>query len=199
MAGLEEVKEYWDSRSPGLLHSEHEAGTAEFFADIERARYDDEFKYRYLPKVAEFDRHSGKQVLEVGVGLGTDLLQFAKNGSNVHGIDLTSGAIDLTRRRFELTGLDEKDVAKFTERERLLWHAYRTAKETSERVDAQVEAEKEKRSTAQPPAKGTEAIISAVLRPSLSESAPPSSAPIMQPMLTSEPNRSPVSDSLHSP
>jgi SAM-dependent methyltransferase len=106
VAGLEEVKEYWDSRSPGLLHSEHEAGTAEFFADIERARYDDEFKYRYLPKVAEFDRHSGKQVLEVGVGLGTDLLQFAKNGSNVHGIDLTSGAIDLTRRRFELTGLD---------------------------------------------------------------------------------------------
>lgn len=55
---------------------------------------------------------------------------------------------------FDRTGRDEKDIAKFTERERLLWHVYRTAKEKSERVDAQAEAEKKKRSTAQPPAKG---------------------------------------------
>ena len=48
-------------------------------------------------------------------GLGTDLLQFAQNGSNVHGIDLTSGAVDLTRRRFELAGLDaDLKQASFT-------------------------------------------------------------------------------------
>ncbi len=113
--GLKEVEEYWDSRSPGLSHSEHEAGTAEFFADIERERYGDIYKYRYLPEVGEFDRHPGEEVLEVGVGLGTDLLQFAQNGSNVHGIDLTSGAVDLTRRRFELAGLDaDLKQASFT-------------------------------------------------------------------------------------
>ena len=61
------------------------------------------------------------------------------------------------REAFEQTGLDEKDVAKFTEQERLLWHAYRTAKETSERVDAQADAEKKGRSTAKQPAKGNSA------------------------------------------
>ena len=46
-----------------------------------------------------------KKVLEVGVGLGTDILQFAKGGALAHGIDLTNKAIELTSLRFAQNGL----------------------------------------------------------------------------------------------
>ena len=74
MVGLKEVRAYWESRSPGLKHSPHEVGTEEFFNDVERERYGDVFKYVYLTGVAEFELHRGHGVLEVGVGLGTDIL-----------------------------------------------------------------------------------------------------------------------------
>ena len=103
---LDEVKEYWDSRSPGLRHSKHDVGSAEFLDEIEKVRYGNILNYKYLLDVAEFDLHSGESVLEVGVGLGTDLLQFAKNDSKVSGIDLAPRAVELTRERFRLAGLE---------------------------------------------------------------------------------------------
>ena len=104
MGGLKEVRAYWESRSPGLKHSPHEVGTEEFFNDVERERYGDVFKYQYLTEVAEFDLHRGHAVLEVGVGLGTDILQFARNGAIAHGIDITSRAVEVTAGRFRLDG-----------------------------------------------------------------------------------------------
>jgi ubiquinone/menaquinone biosynthesis C-methylase UbiE len=47
-----------------------------------------------------FDRYSGKRLLEVGCGTGTDLLQFARGGSEVVGIDLTPRSVEITRQRF---------------------------------------------------------------------------------------------------
>jgi len=45
-------------------------------------------------------------VLEIGVGLGSDLIRFARAGAKVTGIDLTEHAVQLVRRRLELEGLD---------------------------------------------------------------------------------------------
>ena len=104
MVGLREVREYWESRSPGLKHSHHDIGTAAFFEDVEQERYGDLFKYQYLTGVAEFMEHRGDAVLEVGVGLGTDILQYARNGAIAHGIDLTSRAVEVTTGRFALEG-----------------------------------------------------------------------------------------------
>jgi SAM-dependent methyltransferase len=44
-------------------------------------------------------------VLEIGCGLGTDGAQFAKAGADYVGIDLTDAAVDLTRRRFQISQL----------------------------------------------------------------------------------------------
>jgi ubiquinone/menaquinone biosynthesis C-methylase UbiE len=104
MADSKAVKSYWESRSPGLKHSQSEVGSLDFFREVEFTRYDDPFKYKFLKEVAEFSEHKGKKVLEIGVGLGTDSLQFAKGGALVHGIDLTARAIELTKKRFELEG-----------------------------------------------------------------------------------------------
>lgn len=106
MPDLATVRRYWESRSPGLTHSRAPVGSPEFFAEVERERYGDPFKYAWLPEVAEFDRHAGQRVLEVGVGLGTDILQYARAGARVSGIDLTDRAVALTRERFRQEGLE---------------------------------------------------------------------------------------------
>ena len=111
-----EVKNYWETRSPGLKHSDKEVGSKEFNDDIEYERYNDFFKYKYLTDIAEFDKHKGKKILEVGVGLGTDSLQYAKNGTICSGIDLTERAIELTTKRFKQNNLKGNFVsASFTD------------------------------------------------------------------------------------
>lgn len=105
MVSHKEIKNYWEDKSPGRKHSDKEVGSKEFYDEIEHSRYSDYFKYKYLPKVAEFDQHANEKVLEIGVGLGTDSLQFAKNGAKSHGIDLTETAIKLTKERFAMNGL----------------------------------------------------------------------------------------------
>jgi SAM-dependent methyltransferase len=55
--------------------------------------------YPWLFEVAEFKKHAGDKVLEIGCGTGADLLQFARHGAIATGIDLTSSHVELARRR----------------------------------------------------------------------------------------------------
>jgi SAM-dependent methyltransferase len=115
-ANPKEVREYWESRSPGLKHSQEPVGSPAFFAAVEREQYSDPFKYAYLKDVAGFDQHPREKVLEIGVDLGTDILQFARAGSDAYGIDLTTRAVELTSQRLEPEGLTGHfQQASFTE------------------------------------------------------------------------------------
>ncbi len=99
-----------------MTHSNANVASPEFFNEVEAERYGDPFKYRYLPGIAEFNDHADEKVLEVGVGLGTDILQYARGGSDVFGIDLTHRAVELTKRRFSLNKLSGTfKQASFTE------------------------------------------------------------------------------------
>src|ERR1700722_4227099 len=55
--------------------------------------------YPWLYDAAEFRRHEGEKVLEVGCGTGSDLLQFAKHGALATGVDLTAKHVELARLR----------------------------------------------------------------------------------------------------
>jgi len=55
--------------------------------------------YPWLYNAAEFRRHQGEKVLEVGCGTGADLLQFAKHGALATGVDLTTNHVELARIR----------------------------------------------------------------------------------------------------
>ncbi len=55
--------------------------------------------YAWLYDVAEFYRHAGENVLEIGCGTGCDLLQFAKHGAIATGLDITDQHLELARRR----------------------------------------------------------------------------------------------------
>jgi ubiquinone/menaquinone biosynthesis C-methylase UbiE len=98
------VQEFWEAGPCGakLVADDVERGSAEFYAELEAERYRLE---PFIPGFAEFDRWLGKDVLEVGVGLGSDFVRFARAGARLHGIDLTEAAVALVRRRLELEGL----------------------------------------------------------------------------------------------
>lgn len=98
---LDAVRDFWDEASCGeelLLPSKDRDGYAAQSA--ERYRLEP-----YIEELARFDDARGKQVLEIGVGLGADHQRFAEAGAKLHGIDLTPRAIEHTRRRLELFGL----------------------------------------------------------------------------------------------
>lgn len=61
--------------------------------------------YPWLYQAAEFKKHAGEDVLEIGCGTGCDLLQFAKHGARAVGVDITPEHLRLAAER--VNGLAE--------------------------------------------------------------------------------------------
>ena len=59
-----------------------------------------------MPRVMGFGKFRGARLLEIGCGMGTDLLQFARGGARCTGVDLTPRSVEITRHRFRLYGMD---------------------------------------------------------------------------------------------
>src|SRR2546421_2284268 len=98
----ERVRAFWQTHPCGTKFSAAEIGTREFFERIEAHRYEKEW---HIPEAADFASAGGLRVLEIGCGMGTDGAQFAQAGAVYTGVDLTDAAIELARKRFELSGL----------------------------------------------------------------------------------------------
>ena len=94
---IERVRDYWNEHIHDLEIARHPVGTKGFFADLEEYRFQ---KLDYLPKVVDFSGYAGRKVLEVGCGVGTDLLRFARGGADVTGVDLAEVSIDLAKENF---------------------------------------------------------------------------------------------------
>ena len=76
-------------------------GSLEYFQQIETLRYRvQNWQHDYF----RFQDFKGKKILEIGVGQGTDQIQFAKAGAICHGIDITQNHLDLTALNFKLRG-----------------------------------------------------------------------------------------------
>jgi ubiquinone/menaquinone biosynthesis C-methylase UbiE len=96
---INEVENYWDSRPCNIKHSNAEVGTIEYFNEVERRKY---FVEPHIIDFANFDNWSRKQVLEVGCGIGTDAVNFARNGAVYTGVELSNESLSLAKKRFEL-------------------------------------------------------------------------------------------------
>jgi SAM-dependent methyltransferase len=77
-------------------------GTKQYFDEVEARKY---FVEPHIPGFAEFERWRGKKVLEIGCGLGTDSINFARAGADLTILELSQASLDLCRRRFEVFGL----------------------------------------------------------------------------------------------
>ena len=104
---IDAIRDYWNHRIHDLEMTEHPVGTKAFFEDLDDYRFD---KLHYLPRLVDFASFRGQRLLEVGCGIGTDLVRFAKGGARVTGVDLAQTAIDLARRNFELNGVAAEEL-----------------------------------------------------------------------------------------
>ena len=99
---LEQIRTYWNNRPCNIKHSRSPIGTKEYFDEVEARRYANEPHNYTFP---EFERWRGKRVLEVGCGIGTDAVNFARAGAIYTGVDLSSESVKLAKQRFDVFGL----------------------------------------------------------------------------------------------
>ena len=99
IATIDDVKKYWDDRPCNVRHSSKEIGTKEYFDEVERKRYTAE---PHIPLFADFPAWKGKKVLEIGCGLGTEGINFARYGADYTGTDLSIESLNLAQNRFKV-------------------------------------------------------------------------------------------------
>jgi 2-polyprenyl-3-methyl-5-hydroxy-6-metoxy-1,4-benzoquinol methylase len=102
---VEDVRRYWDARPCNIHHSQKPVGSKEYFDEVEARKYKVE---PHIPGFAEFDRWAGKRVLEVGCGIGTDSINFARAGAQLTAVDLSTESINIARQRAEVMGVSDR-------------------------------------------------------------------------------------------
>lgn len=110
----DEVQNQWDANPCGSHYVKNAPQhTLDWYLEAEAYRYGN-----YAPWMAEtmeFANFAGKEVLEVGGGMGTDLAQFAKHGACVTDVDLSAGHLVLAQENFRLRGLTGRFVHRDAE------------------------------------------------------------------------------------
>ncbi len=102
-----EVARYWNQASCGTDHIKEEKFSRAYFEKVEAHRYAVEPE---IFSFAQFTRFAGKKVLEVGIGAGTDFIQWVRAGAESYGIDLTQEALDNVQHRLNLYHLKAKEI-----------------------------------------------------------------------------------------
>lgn len=102
-APLDTVRDYWNRRPCNLRHGRAPLGTREYFDQVEARKY---FVEPHIPGFSQFERWRGKKVLEIGCGLGTAGVSFARAGADYTAIELSDESLKLARQRFGIYGLN---------------------------------------------------------------------------------------------
>jgi 2-polyprenyl-3-methyl-5-hydroxy-6-metoxy-1,4-benzoquinol methylase len=100
-----DVRKYWDDRPCNIRHSPKPVGSREYFDEVEARKY---FVEPHIPVFAEFDRWKGKRVLEVGCGIGTDSINFARAGAELTAVDLSGESLRVARQRASVMGVEDR-------------------------------------------------------------------------------------------
>lgn len=101
------IKQYWNTAACGTEFIQQQKYSKAYFEAIE------DFRYTIEPEIfsfAQFSRFYGKKILEVGIGAGTDFLQWTRAGADCYGIDLTQEAVTHVNHRLKLYNLHASDV-----------------------------------------------------------------------------------------
>jgi ubiquinone/menaquinone biosynthesis C-methylase UbiE len=102
-----EIIAYWNDQACGTIAAKSSKFTREYFEEIE------EYRYAVEPEIfsfAQFSRFRDQKVLEVGIGAGTDFLQWVRSGAKAHGVDLTEEAITHVDHRLKQYGLSAEEI-----------------------------------------------------------------------------------------
>ncbi len=104
---IEAVRSFWNANPVSAKNIPYPLGSPEFFDFYDKKREAKE-SLAFSYALHEYKNFVGQNVLDVGCGNGYVLSNYAKEGANVFGVDLTATALFLSRRRFELAGFSGK-------------------------------------------------------------------------------------------
>lgn len=96
------LQDYWDNNLHDHEVTTEPEGSVKFYRDLEQYHYE---KLEYLPKLLRFKSYVGKNILDIGCGVGIDLINYSKAGAHVTGIDISPKNIALAKRYFDQNGL----------------------------------------------------------------------------------------------
>ena len=91
-------------------------GSREYFDQVEARKY---LVESHIPGFADYPRWAGRRVLEIGCGLGTETMNFARAGARVTAVDLSRRSLELARQRAEVFGLQDRITFIEADAERL--------------------------------------------------------------------------------
>jgi SAM-dependent methyltransferase len=96
---ISEIIDYWNNQPCNINHSSKPIGTIEYFEEVKNKRYTAE---PHILKFAEFSKWKNKRVLEIGCGIATDGIEFARAGAEYVGIDISTASIEVAKQRFDV-------------------------------------------------------------------------------------------------
>ena len=102
---IDAVRTFWNARPCNIRHSRKEIGSREYFDEVEARKYMVE---PHIPGFAQFERWRGKKVLEIGCGIGTDTISFARAGAQITSVDLTEKSLEVARQRAKVFGFEDR-------------------------------------------------------------------------------------------
>lgn len=97
MKTIDKVARFWDKQPCNSRDSEKLQATTAYFAETETKKY---LAEPHILRFADFEQWRGKKVLEIGTGIGTDAVNFARAEADYTGVDLSPKSLDLCRKRF---------------------------------------------------------------------------------------------------
>jgi ubiquinone/menaquinone biosynthesis C-methylase UbiE len=96
-----EAQKQWNARACGELPGDKQS--VDYFDAVARDRYRQQ---PWMHDYFRYERFAGQHVLEIGIGQGTDMMQFAQVGAICHGVDITANHLKLTALNATLRGVD---------------------------------------------------------------------------------------------
>lgn len=103
----QQIKDYWEANVCDTKNIKSRKYSRKYFEEFEQ------FRYSTMPEIHEFAQFTlwrGNKVLEIGVGAGTDFVQWVRAGAQAYGIDLTQAAINHTMLQLRHYGLTSKQL-----------------------------------------------------------------------------------------
>lgn len=101
------VLDHWESEVCGTRYGTAQ-DLAEWFLQIEQTRY---LLEPHIHQFVQFGQYARQSILELGVGAGTDFVNFLRHGAHAAGVDFTESALQVTAQRLSLEQIPSNQYA----------------------------------------------------------------------------------------
>jgi SAM-dependent methyltransferase len=102
------IKNFWNAQPCNLNHSKKKYLSFDYFEEVKKKRY---FVEKHIINFADFKNYKNKNVLEIGCGIGTDAIEFIKNGANYFGVEYSNKSLLIAKERVKIYNLQKKNYS----------------------------------------------------------------------------------------